>query len=62
MKKITATNFILVLFLICFMVVGVYAADFSSNEVSQVPEPSSLLMLGAGLIGVFTLVRKFKKN
>jgi hypothetical protein len=32
------------------------------DSVTQVPEPSSLLFLGLGLIGLSTLVRKFKKN
>ena len=32
------------------------------DSVTQIPEPSSLLFLGLGLIGVSTLVRKFKKN
>lgn len=72
MKKIIAANFILVLFLICFMAGGVYAVTdtgsngsngaTTSNGATQVPEPSSLLMLGSGLIGAFALVRKFKKN
>ena len=63
MKKIIATNFILVSLLICFMVGGVYAGDGDlRSPVFTVPEPSSLLMLGSGLIGVAALVRKIKKN
>jgi hypothetical protein len=60
MKKIIATNFILVLFLVCFMVGAVNAGD--KNAPYQVPEPSSLLMLGSGLVGVFSLARKFRKK
>lgn len=66
MKKV-AINFILVLFLVCFMAGGVYAlgndlGSSASNGAIQVPEPASLLMLGSGLVGVFALVRKFKKK
>jgi hypothetical protein len=68
MKKIIATNFILVLFLVCFMAGGVNAdPDTGSNGpvtngTVQVPEPSSLLMLGSGLIGVCALVKKIKNK
>ena len=73
MKKIIATNFILVLFLVCFMVGGVNAGNENDNGSNgnvtnsftgtfQVPEPSSLLMLGSGLIGLCALVKKIKNK
>lgn len=63
MKKIIAANFILALFLVCFMGGGVYAqVSETTAPAVAVPEPSSLLMLGSGLIGIAALVRKIKKN
>ncbi|MFA5164881.1 MAG: PEP-CTERM sorting domain-containing protein [Candidatus Omnitrophota bacterium] len=36
--------------------------DFSSFEVTPIPEPTSLMLLGSGLIGIFgTFRRKFKR-
>ena len=34
--------------------------SFASASVTQVPEPASMLLFGAGLIGVGIMIKKFK--
>ena len=60
MIKMVAANLASVLFLICFMAGGVNAS--LTDSPTQVPEPSTLLLIGSGLIGLFTIARKIKNN
>jgi hypothetical protein len=43
-------------------IIGIDSVEIAGNPIAPVPEPSTMLLLGSGLIGLAGFRRKFRKN